>query len=531
MELQVGMLVKAQNQQTYRILALVDHQQQVLVQATAVPAQPVLMIAVTAITQIVSADGVVGVAGADVRLNAIALAGCHYAPQIKTTLAQLPIGACVLLQREGNNSHDAKAVSVWTQQHAKLGYLPRSLNDVYAILMDQGHLLYGVVETVSVEHQQVTIILFESVAAQAGVPALRVRQQLAKTTAPSLAAVPSDLLMTPLGHLAVKSNGRPITYQVTALNPWLTLDDSCFVTKRYFITPNWSAVQDQQLVTCAPNGAADVVDAWNNPTDQAVILTNPDSFYVVGISTKTMTGDNDNLPSDRTQAQAIYRVGKVADHQALGFVVSWVSYGDPHAQIALNLALAYPEKAARLPYVARTAHHQQATFNRAELAALLVSGLPNQQLGLELEPSVTPFTIEKLRTTLGDEVYHGLAGYQRYVHLAAGSADGVDQALLQALIHATLYHEIASMRFHLPTLGIVNQPIYPFQLFSDYLNKNDPQATAMLAFYNFEAVEVQEVPVKEISALAIIDQPEHPQQVLAPDEPDWLQIFMHRWQD
>jgi len=531
MELQVGMCVEARNQEAYRVLALVDHDQQVLVQPMAVPDGPVLMLAVTAIARIISADGIAGVSTADVRLNALELAGCRYAPAIQTTLTELAVGTCVLLQREGNNVHDDQAISVWTQTHAKLGYLPRSLNRVYAQLLDQGQLLYGIVESVVVSHYQVTIVLFENTSATAGIPALQIRQQLAAKVAPSLAAVPNELLMTPLGSLTVKSNGRPIMYRVTQLNPWLTPDDRCFVTKRYFITPNWSAVKDQELVTCAPNGTAVVVDAWTDPTEQATILTNPDSFYVVGISAKTMLGFNDNLPSDRTKARAFYRVGQATDHQALGFVVSWVSYGDPHAQTALHSALAYPDQAVQLPYVPREAHHTQATFNQAELAALLVSGLPNQQLGLELEPSVTPFTIEKLRTTLGDVVYHGLAGYQRVIHLAVGSSAGVDTALLQALIHATLYHEIASLRFHQPTVGIISQPIYPFQLFSDYLDEKDAQATAMLAFYNFEAVEVQTVPIKEVSALAIIDQPEHPQREFAPDEPDWLRIFMNRWQD
>ncbi|MFC6180801.1 HIRAN domain-containing protein [Lactiplantibacillus daowaiensis] len=527
---QVGMVVSTTDQQEYRILALVDHDQQVLAQVVATADATVKLLPITALQTIVSADGVVGAQPADVRLATVMLAGTHYIPQRDAVLARLTVGTWLLCQREPNNAHDAKAVSIWTPAHAKLGYLARTDNQAYAALLDQGHLLYGVVRKIDAAGQRVTITLFENQATQAGLPALQVRQRLAATPMQTLAAVPTTSLMTPLGDLVVKSNGRPIAYQVTALNPWLADDDRRYVTKRYLITPNWDAVTDDQLVTCVPTGPAQVVDQWTNPQEQAVILSNIDSFYVVGISAKTMTGVNDNLMADTTQTAAMYRVGKVAAHRPLSFVVSWISYGDPQAQVALQLALAYPEQAAQLPYVARTATHTEATFNQAELAALLVSGLPNQQLGLTLEPSIAPFTVEKLRRTLGDEVYHALAGYQRCVHLATGQAE-VSAALLQTLIHATIYHEIVTLHYALPKLGMVNHPIYPFQLFSDFLQEKDPQSTGMLAFYNFETMDVQETPLKSIASVAVIDQPEHPQRVRAADELDWLQIFMQKWQD
>ncbi|ETY75677.1 DNA-binding protein [Lactiplantibacillus fabifermentans T30PCM01] len=525
MQLQVGMQVTTQDQQSYRILALVNHGQQVLVQGDE-HAATVQVIDVSKIIQIAeqkSAD--------DLALATVTVVGERYVEHIATTLSQLQVGAPVLLQREGHNQYDDQAISVWTLQHEKLGYIARYQNSTYAQLMDQQASLYGCVETLDVDNQKLTIMLKQVTTKPCVVPAMRVQQRDVTGRPAKLGVVPSHALNTPLGDLRLDCDGQPLKYQWTALSPWITPDDELFVTQRYWVVPNWSAVTANSTVTAQVGEAAEVINRWQDAHEQGLIVTNATSFYVVGLSVKTMTGLDDNFPSDATVPQVNYHVTQPEAYYQRGFMVSWVSYGEPQVQTALRLALQYPTVNLVEPYVAHAATATHATFTREELATVLVSALPNFQGNQMLAPSVSSLTVEKLRTTLGDTAYHALASYQRRVQLLPGSTEGVDETLLQALIHATLYHEIATLHYHLQTVGMLSQPIYPVQLFSTTPNDDQESLVACLAFYNFETFEIQQVTLRDIASIAIIADPEHPQMAQAPTNPDWLQIFLHSWNE
>ncbi len=326
-------------------------------------------------------------------------------------------------------------------------------------------------------------------------------------------------------------NGHPIKYQQVPLSPWLTPADELHVTKRYLLTPDWSQVPPDSLITCQVTAKADVVQRWQNEHISAAVLTNASSFYVVGISAQTKTGLNDNLVDDAAQPAVIYRVGQISAHMQAGFMVSWAPFGDPRVQPALKLALHFSSQPL-VPYHPVTPSRTNATFTQQELAALLVSALPNYQGGQRLEPSVTAITVEKLRQTLGDQTYHALANYQRHVQLVAGSTEGVNETLLQALIHAVTYHELTTMHYYQPTVGMVDQVIYPIQLFSTTTkDEDDAQLVGCLALYNYETFEIQQVPLTAIARIAIIADPEHPQTTPETESPDWLRIFLHGWND
>lgn len=49
----------------------------------------------------------------------------------------------LLLQREVNNKFDKYAISVFTEDHKPLGYIPRTHNKILARLMDAGKILYA----------------------------------------------------------------------------------------------------------------------------------------------------------------------------------------------------------------------------------------------------------------------------------------------------------------------------------------------------------------------------------------------------
>ncbi|WP_374403427.1 HIRAN domain-containing protein [Niveibacterium sp.] len=59
----------------------------------------------------------------------------HY--EAPSVWAQLRAGAPLALQREADNPHDARAITVHWDGH-KLGYLPRAENDAVSAAMDAG---------------------------------------------------------------------------------------------------------------------------------------------------------------------------------------------------------------------------------------------------------------------------------------------------------------------------------------------------------------------------------------------------------
>lgn len=526
-QLEVGMQITTKDQQTYRILAIMDQGRQYLAQADQKRGDGVRLIDATEIVQIAEQSSET----TDVQLDTVAVVGQRYVEDVETTLATLHVGQAVLLQRESQNEHDPNAISVWTLDHAKLGYVARYQNQPYANLLDQQRLLYGTVTELDRERPSIQLQLWRVAAQPSPVAALRVRQQLANVAAqPALAPLPSKLITTPLGDLIVTCNGRPIPYQAVRLSPWLTAADELTVTQRYVITPDWQRVTDGSLVTCTTATAGQVIQRWQSEDNGAIVLTNATSFYVVGLSAMTKTGTNDNLAADAAETKAFYRVGEVAAHTHASFMVSWAPFGDPHVQPSLRAALTFPEPPL-VPYAPLAASQEHATFTRQELAALLVSGLPNDQGGQILEPSVSDLTVEKLRVTLGDQAYHALANYHRRVQLLMGSLDGINPTLVQALIHAVVYHEITTLHYYAPTVGMVDQPIYPLQLFSTTAKDDDQRLIGCLAFYNYDTFELQQVPLTAIASLAVIADPEHPQKSSAAPNPDWRQIFLHSWND
>jgi len=529
MTLTVGTQVLTQAGIRYQILAVIDQGKHCLVKQLVLDAE-IEIIATSEIVQIAEFETDESDQTQDQELACVAVVGEHYVADIQTTLADLADGMTVLLQREANNQYDEQAISVWTLSHARLGYLSRHQNAPYAQLLDQGAYLYGEICQLDRHAQKLKVRLYR-VMGVADNPALRIQQQLAQKTTTGPVALPKQLLMTPLGNLIVKSNGQPLNYQLTPLTPWLTPDDRFNVTQRYLVTPDWSAVTDQSLVTCGLSAATNVVDTWQNQTEQAVVLANADSFYVVGLSARTTLAANDNFIADATVPQAFYRVNQVLAHQTASFVVSWEPFGALQVKRAMQLALHYPKANVWLPYTTQTAEHQQLSLTKTELAALLVSPRPNIQGGQELAPSVSDLTIAKMRGVLGDKAYHALSGYQDCVQLVAGSTADVDQDLLQTVIHATIYHEISTLRYFSPDRGMISLPVYPCQLFSEALGEDDSPKIAWLAFYNFERFELQQVPLTAISSVAIIENPEHPQRLAPSEDLDWLTLFLGSWND
>ncbi len=55
----------------------------------------------------------------------------------------------LMLVREPDNIHDTEAVGIYTPDHRKLGYIPRYLNKIPAIHLDNGKKLYALVHHVT----------------------------------------------------------------------------------------------------------------------------------------------------------------------------------------------------------------------------------------------------------------------------------------------------------------------------------------------------------------------------------------------
>ena len=76
----------------------------------------------------------------------VAGTGHHADPK---AVARLRPGEAVVLRREPENGYDARAVSVWTGQGEKLGYVPRIDNQALANLIDAGLLAVARVQAIS----------------------------------------------------------------------------------------------------------------------------------------------------------------------------------------------------------------------------------------------------------------------------------------------------------------------------------------------------------------------------------------------
>lgn len=80
----------------------------------------------------------------------ILLIECHVAgtshQELTEVEPQLAVGDALILEREPENPHDARAIRIRHMNGAMLGYVPRAKNEALANLMDAGKLLFGRLE-------------------------------------------------------------------------------------------------------------------------------------------------------------------------------------------------------------------------------------------------------------------------------------------------------------------------------------------------------------------------------------------------
>ena len=84
-------------------------------------------------------------AGSDVTLAETYIAGTTHIHGFAALTGELTEGAGLNLVRELTNAYDGWAIRVDLPDGRKVGYIPRSINEVPARLMDAGFVLYGVV--------------------------------------------------------------------------------------------------------------------------------------------------------------------------------------------------------------------------------------------------------------------------------------------------------------------------------------------------------------------------------------------------
>ncbi len=81
----------------------------------------------------------------DILLMHTMVNGCMYVKNIHRLAKQLKSGDRVSLVLEPDNPADSMAILVRDRKNRKIGYIPRSKNEVLFHLMDAGKYLYGVV--------------------------------------------------------------------------------------------------------------------------------------------------------------------------------------------------------------------------------------------------------------------------------------------------------------------------------------------------------------------------------------------------
>lgn len=117
----MGMRITTNQQQTYRVIAVVNQGQQILARPIEPETAPVEVIAATDIVQITEQKPT---KATGLSLDTVAVVGQRYIDNIIPVLAELEVGLPVLLQRESNNQYDDSAISVWTCQHENWVILP-----------------------------------------------------------------------------------------------------------------------------------------------------------------------------------------------------------------------------------------------------------------------------------------------------------------------------------------------------------------------------------------------------------------------
>jgi hypothetical protein len=78
----------------------------------------------------------------DIPLLETYVAGTSYRC-LDAVLPTLALGSRLVLEREPDNPHDARAIRIRSEAHVDLGYVPRAKNEVLASLLDAGKLLFG----------------------------------------------------------------------------------------------------------------------------------------------------------------------------------------------------------------------------------------------------------------------------------------------------------------------------------------------------------------------------------------------------
>ena len=74
------------------------------------------------------------------------IAGTNFIPGMDDLFEYLKVGEKLSFFREANNKYDKDAIAIKTANKAKLGYVPKSDNVIFARLMDAGKYLYGKIE-------------------------------------------------------------------------------------------------------------------------------------------------------------------------------------------------------------------------------------------------------------------------------------------------------------------------------------------------------------------------------------------------
>ena len=83
----------------------------------------------------------------EIFLIEVHIAGTTHIDNIDILEPKLTEGVEVKFYREPNNQYNDKAIIVKDKEGNKLGYIPRSKNEILSRLMDAGKLLYGKVKS------------------------------------------------------------------------------------------------------------------------------------------------------------------------------------------------------------------------------------------------------------------------------------------------------------------------------------------------------------------------------------------------
>ena len=109
--IEAGMSVMTLKKQTYRVIAVINQGQELLVRAHEPETADIEIIPVTTVVQVTEQNSTDDAA---VALDTVTVVGERYVDDIVATLTTLRVGMAVLLQRESGNQYDDNAISVWT---------------------------------------------------------------------------------------------------------------------------------------------------------------------------------------------------------------------------------------------------------------------------------------------------------------------------------------------------------------------------------------------------------------------------------